>query len=137
MKYPVDDRVELRRYQGPQNYPCGSFYLGRGSATLLCLVSDGGGWDHVSVSLKTRTPTWAELEFVRRAFFKDDETVMQLHVPSSDHINNHDNCLHLWRPQTDEEIRAIRDNWEREGEVWPYGDLQSPGTIPRPEQAMV
>lgn len=137
MKYPVDERVEAKRYQGPPNYPCGSFYLKCGSATLLCIVSDGGGWDHVSVSLRTRTPTWTELEYVRRSFFRDDETVMQLHVPSSDHINNHDTCLHLWRPQADEEIATIRSNWEAEGETWPYGDLRSPGVIPRPEQVMV
>jgi len=39
------------------------------------------------------------MEFVRRRFFRDDETVMQLHVPVSEHINAHPNCLHLWRPQ--------------------------------------
>ncbi len=32
-------------------------------------------------------------------FFEPDETCMQLHVPASDHINNHANVLHLWRPQ--------------------------------------
>lgn len=104
---------------------------------LTVQVSDGGGWDHASVSLPTRTPTWAELEYVRRAFFVDDETVMQLHVPASDHVNRHEFCLHLWRPQSNEEIAVIRERWEADGERWPYGDIESPGEIPRPDSVMV
>lgn len=57
------------------------------------------GWDHVSVSLPDRCPTWEEMEWVKRAFFRDTETAMQLHVPISDHISFHPYCLHLWRPQ--------------------------------------
>ena len=64
-------------------------------------MSFGFGWDHVSVSAKNRTPTWAELEYVRKLFFKPHETVMQLHVPESDHVNCHPFCLHLWRPQNE------------------------------------
>ena len=56
------------------------------------------GWDHVSVSLKNRCPNWPEMEYVKRLFFEDNETAMQLHVPPSDHISYHPYCLHLWRP---------------------------------------
>jgi len=70
-----------------------------GRTRLHIIASAGGGWDHVSVSIGTRCPTWSEMEFVKREFFKDDETAMQLHVPPSDHVNCHPNCLHLWRPQ--------------------------------------
>jgi hypothetical protein len=66
---------------------------------LTVIASNGLGWDHVSVSLRHRTPTWAEMEFVRALFFRDDETVMQLSVPRTDHISCHPFCLHLWRPQ--------------------------------------
>ena len=66
---------------------------------LAAIASDGDGWDHVSVSHKTRCPKWAEMEYVKRLFFRDDETAMQLHVPPTDHINCCKNCLHLWRPQ--------------------------------------
>jgi hypothetical protein len=55
-------------------------------------------WDHVSVSLPKRTPNWPEMEYVKRLLFRDDETVMQLHVPVTDHRNLHPFCLHLWRP---------------------------------------
>ena len=67
---------------------------------LRIIASDGGGWDHVSVSLSDRCPTWEEMERVKRAFFRDNETAVQYHVPLSDRINNHTNCLHLWRPQS-------------------------------------
>lgn len=66
---------------------------------LLVVCSIGHGWDHVSVSLGHRCPTWAEMEWVKRTLFKSDEVVMQLHVPPKDHINIHPNVLHLWRPQ--------------------------------------
>ena len=32
------------------------------------------------------------------ASFNDDEVAMQLHVPASQHVNNHEFCLHWWRP---------------------------------------
>ena len=44
------------------------------------------------------------MEHVKRAFFKDDETAMQLHVPPSDHVNHHPHCLHLWRPNDGRDI---------------------------------
>jgi hypothetical protein len=57
------------------------------------------GWrfDHVSVSLSDRTPTWAEMDYVKRLFFHPDEVAFQLHVADADHINAHPHCLHLWR----------------------------------------
>jgi len=65
---------------------------------LRVIASTGQGWDHVSVSLANRCPTWEELEHVRKLLFKPDEVVMQLHVPAKDHVNIHPNVLHLWRP---------------------------------------
>ena len=58
------------------------------------------GWDHVSVSLRDRCPTWEEMEWIKRMFFEEHETAMQLHVPPSKHIDRHPYCLHLWRSQT-------------------------------------
>ena len=65
---------------------------------MKIIAGSGDGWDHVSVSRSDRCPLWEEMEFVKRKFFKDDETVMQLHVPIDKHINVHNHCLHLWRP---------------------------------------
>ena len=66
---------------------------------LRIIASTGRGWDHVSVSLATRMPTWDEMEFVKRLFFKEDEIVLQIHPPVGKYINRMPYCLHLWRNQ--------------------------------------
>jgi len=68
-------------------------------STLRIIASWGGDWDHVSVSLADRCPTWDEMAFVKEVFFRPDEAVMQLHPPRSVYKNLHPFCLHLWRPQ--------------------------------------
>jgi len=55
-------------------------------------------WEHVSVSLNKRTPNWVEMCFIKDLFWNDDEPVMQLHPRKADYINNHEHCLHLWKP---------------------------------------
>lgn len=72
--------------------------------TLKVIASNGEGWDHASVSTERRTPNWTEMEHVKRLFFRDDETAMQLHVPPSEHLSFHPHCLHLWRPNDGREI---------------------------------
>jgi hypothetical protein len=77
----------------------------RGS-DLRILVSPGDAnegipWEHVSVSLPNRCPNWPEMSFVKDLFWDAVETVMQLHPPKSQWINNHPYCLHLWRPMTE------------------------------------
>lgn len=71
---------------------------GKHTDILAVIMSDEGGWDHVSVSLQKRTPSWAEMCFVKDLIFEPEETVMQLHPPKSTYVNHHDHCLHLWRP---------------------------------------
>lgn len=36
--------------------------------------------------------------FVKDLFWSDDDCVVQYHPPKSDYINNHEHCLHLWKP---------------------------------------
>ena len=55
-------------------------------------------WEHVSVSLPTRCPNWPEMCFIKRLFWSPDEVVMQIHPPESEYVNNHNFCLHMWRP---------------------------------------
>lgn len=69
-----------------------------GREVLRIIASAGEGWDHVSVSLVNRCPTWAEMSWVKSQFFHDDDAVMQLHVAATNHLNVHPYCLHLWRP---------------------------------------
>src|SRR5262252_8678239 len=84
----------------------GAFVIPKATGTLRALASEGDKtmpWEHVSVSLQNRTPSWSEMSYVKSLFWGPDETVMQLHVPDADHVNCHPYTLHLWRP-TGEEI---------------------------------
>lgn len=129
-----DSKLESFRHSGPIGSNNGMFIFRRGNATLRFQISEGAGWDHVSVSLATRCPTWEEMSFIKDLCFEDHECVMQLHPPKSEHVNYHPFCLHLWRPQSKDEIAAIRGEW---GPEWNYGDLLSPGIIPLPPSEFV
>lgn len=82
----------------------GAFALRRGTTHYLLIVSDGGGWDHVSVQIvergKTRRlPTWDEMTWIKELFFDPEETVIQYHPPRGRYVNVNPWVLHLWRPQ--------------------------------------
>lgn len=70
------------------------------SAPLKVMVSPGEGeypWEHVSVSLPDRCPTWEEMHFVKTLFWSDEECVVQYHPPKEDYVSNCKWCLHLWK----------------------------------------
>lgn len=77
----------------------------RGGRRFFCIASDGMGWEHVSISIRTagleavrRTPTWDEMSLIKRLFWSDDDTVVQYH-PAKEAYRNYDAyTLHLWRP---------------------------------------
>ena len=64
----------------------------------LVIASDGAGWEHVSMSLHDRMPTWEEMCLLKSIFWGKEDTVVQFHPPQSEYVNMHDFCLHLWRP---------------------------------------
>ena len=77
----------------------GSGYFSKGSLKDATIVwSYGGGWEHVSVCPKGRTPTWDEMCLIKEMFWREEEAVIQIHPPKSNYVNNMENCLHLWRP---------------------------------------
>ena len=67
---------------------------------FLVIASDKAGWEHVSVSIRDidRCPTWEEMCEIKNIFWEKDETVVQYHPPENAYINNHNYCLHLWKP---------------------------------------
>lgn len=77
----------------------------RAGPDLYCIVSDGAGWDHVSISVvratgtADRLPTWEEMQSVKELFFRDDEVAVQIHPKQKHYVNNRE-VLHLWRSQT-------------------------------------
>ena len=70
--------------------------------SFFVIASNGGGWDHVSVSYHSQNrkscPTWDEMCAIKDMFFEEEETVVQYHPPKSEYVNIHPYCLHLWRP---------------------------------------
>lgn len=98
-RFRIVENWVVQHYGSVGDSSSGVFRVKNWAGELLSIIaSSGEGWDHVSVSHPRRPPTWGEMEMVKRLFFKEHETAMQLHVPTTDHINIHDNCLHLWRP---------------------------------------
>jgi hypothetical protein len=104
--YRLTDRDLPKHFRGfDGDETCGAFVVPSpiDKGPIRVIASSDFGWEHVSVSRRNRTPNWTEMSHIKGLFYKDDETVMELHVPKSDHINEHPYCLHLWRP-THQEI---------------------------------
>ena len=98
MKVPNKYRIksgEMRSTDKDGNN--GAFLIPFETFFLVVISSDGFGWEHVSVSLKKRTPNWREMCFIKDLFWGDDECVIQFHPKKSNYVNNCQTCLHLWR----------------------------------------
>jgi hypothetical protein len=82
----------------------GRFFLCRGLSIFCCIVSDGVGWEHVSVSKvnSADVPSWEDMCWVKRQFWGPEEAVIQIHPKESEYVNYHKGCLHMWR-STDKE----------------------------------
>src|SRR5262245_12853593 len=95
-------RIVEGRWRSHRGEPLGVFRIfGPCGEWLVIVASNGIGWDHVSVSIRRRLPNWLEMSFVKDLFWSPEEAAVQFHPPRSQYVNNHSNCLHLWRPQQD------------------------------------
>ena len=77
----------------------GMFRFAVDTLFLRVIASDGGGWQHVSVSIEGQTnpPPWAVMCKVKDLFWEPEDVVVQFHPKRSEYVNNHNGCLHLWR----------------------------------------
>ena len=60
--------------------------------------SRSNGWEHLSVSMPNRCPSWEQMCFMKEQFWEDDEACVEYHPKKEDYVNNHNYCLHIWRP---------------------------------------
>lgn len=94
---------ENRVYGAKGDCHNGIFKVYVSGRSFFVVVSNGGGWDHVSVSPCSRTrqtcPTWEEMCAIKDMFFEPEECVVEYHPAKSEYIDNYPYCLHLWRPQ--------------------------------------
>jgi hypothetical protein len=103
MRVPNQYRVRTGLYGSDESYGNnGMFIVPFESYEFRIIASDGEGWEHVSLSLKNRTPNWKEMCFFKNMFWGEEETVIQFHPPKSEYVNNCETCLHLWKPRNHE-----------------------------------
>lgn len=78
-------------------------YVGAGPNLGLAVILDettidGKEWRHLSVSRRSRTPNYEEVDRVRRTFLGEDAVTMHIWPPKAEYVNLHPHCLHLWQP---------------------------------------
>lgn len=59
---------------------------------------NGQDWLHVSVSRRSRLPSYDDLKKIKHDFIGDDRAAYQAFPKASEHVNLHEFCLHLWSP---------------------------------------
>lgn len=57
---------------------------------------DGKEWLHISVSRKSRLPTYEEITRIKRDFIGDDKKAISVLPEKKYHVNIHEYCLHLF-----------------------------------------
>lgn len=57
---------------------------------------DGREWLHVSVSRKSRVPSYDELTRIKRDFIGEDKKAVFVLLENKNHVNIHNYCLHLF-----------------------------------------
>lgn len=77
--------------------------VGRHPTGLVSMISanlelDDNWWLHVSISRGDRLPDYQDLVLVKDGLIGPKRKAMQLFVPRSEHVNDHEFCLHLWSP---------------------------------------
>lgn len=84
----------------------GVIYDKKTRVKLNFIMSWGAGWEHCSVSITDRykrTPSWEQMCFIKNSFWNEDECCVEYHPAKKDYVNNHEYCLHIWKP-IDQEI---------------------------------
>lgn len=95
-----DDRLGLVAYYKHTRY--------KPTQIMIAFTFDRG-WEHASVSLRNRCPTWDEMCAIKDIFWGEEEAVMQVHPPRSEYVNLHPYCLHLWKPIGQDFIRPNKE----------------------------
>ncbi len=102
---PIPPEIEKHRVSHPlyeQGNAFNGFFMLKDRELNLC-ISNGAGWDHVSVSrFDHKPPSWEQMCYVKDLLFSPEEWVVQYHPAKKDYIDYGINVLHLWRPQEKE-----------------------------------
>ncbi len=89
--------------EAPNDGMGGCYYDSISNKRLNFIFSYQMGWEHLSVSMPSRTPTWEQMCKMKDIFWGKDEACVEYHPKEEDYVNNHQHCLHIWKP-TDVEL---------------------------------
>lgn len=74
----------------------------RSANGLTVLVSierhASGEYRHVSLSRRSRMPTYDDVKWVKQLFIGDEHAAYQVFPRAAEHVNLHNFALHLWQP---------------------------------------
>jgi hypothetical protein len=107
--FQVSNRMEKFREGGSKGTKTGAFVIPPRQwhftieHAIYIISSTNAGWEHVSISCKTKAgksiiPDWETMCVVKDQFWSAEDCVVQYHPPKSDYVNVCKWCLHLWRP---------------------------------------
>ena len=87
-----------------ENDGLGGYYFDSISGRKLNFIfSYQLGWEHLSVSMPSRTPSWDQMCRMKDIFWEKDEACVEYHPKEEDYVNMHKHCLHIWKP-TEEKL---------------------------------
>lgn len=106
--------------EAPNDGMGGYYYDSLNNKRFNFIFSYQMGWEHLSVSMPSRTPSWEQMCKMKDIFWSEDEACIQYHPKKEDYVNMHPHCLHIWRP-TEEALPipphilvGFRDDKEKE-----------------------
>lgn len=107
----IDEILKTRNLQIKaidRNMPMlgGSYYDSISGKWLNFMFSIQMGWEHLSVSMPSKTPSWDQMCVMKDIFFEDEEECFEYHPKKSDYVNIHPHCLHIWRPIMQDRLDA-------------------------------
>lgn len=76
----------------------GAAYIRNDGLKVISSVEqiDDDIWQHVSMSRKSRVPSYVDMVAVKHLFMGDEVHAYQVFPPKKEHVNIHTYCLHLF-----------------------------------------
>lgn len=84
--------------EAPNDGMGGHYYDKESGKNLNFIFSYQMGWEHLSVSMPSRIPSWDQMCRMKDIFWNKDEACVQYHPKEEDYVNMHKHCLHIWKP---------------------------------------
>jgi hypothetical protein len=97
---PTGELELTRDWQKVLSMPAGGAYVNKSMGLQVFITGqvelDDSHWIHVSVSRRSRLPSWEDLKLVKCLFIGIEKEAIQVLPAESEYVNVHPFCLHLW-----------------------------------------